>query len=157
MIAIGGKLPAIIAIPSPASSDEAEKKGVQIVNYNPELLGPFNYAGLSQFVQGVYSAFEHTFSEAHSEQSKKAAPKIEQEEPTPVVDEGPIIADSEESKDEAEAFLREIQLEEEARAARLKEEEMKEEEEKRKAEEGSKKKKKKKGKKGKKSKGKEEL
>ena len=149
-------MPAIIAIPSPGSSEDAEKKGVQIVNYNPELLGPFNYAGLSQFVDGVYRAFEHTFAEVQTEQPKKSAPKIV-EEPPPVVDEGPIIADSEESKDEAEAFLREIQLEEEARAAKLKEEALKEEEERRKAEEGSKKKKKKKGKKGKKSKGKEEL
>ena len=157
LTAIGGKVPAIIAIPSPGSSEEAEKKGVQIVNYNPELLGPFNYAGLSQFVQGVYRAFEHTFTEVQSEQPKKSDPKIVYEEPPPVVDEGPIIADSEESKDEAEAFLREIQLEEEAKAAKLKEEEMKEEEERRKAEEGNKKKKKKKGKKGKKSKGKEEL
>jgi vacuolar-type H+-ATPase subunit F/Vma7 len=154
--AIGNKLPAVIAIPSPSSSDEAESKGVQIINYNPEILGPFSFAGLHQFVEGVYQAFAHTFpAPERPAGARSGAPRPPPDAPPPV-DEGPIVTDSEESIQEAEELLREIQRDEDARAAQLKEE-MRQEEERKATEADSKKKKKKKGKKSKRKASKSEL
>ena len=153
--AIGNKLPAVVAIPSP-NPKEAESKGVQIINYNPELLGPFSYHGLSHFVDGVYNAFAHTFPVPEKPVNARTRAATQEQEPSPPVDEGPIIPDSDESIQEAEELLREIQKEEEEKAAKLKQE-MKEEEERKKLEEDASKKKtkkkKRKGKKGAKAKG----
>jgi hypothetical protein len=147
--AIGNKLPAVVAIPSP-DPKEAESKGVQIINYNPELLGPFSYHGLFHFVEGVYKAFAHTFPvpDRPANARTRGAPREPEPEPEPPVDEGPIIADSEESIQEANDFLLEIQREEEERAARLKQE-IEDEKKRQLDEEAAAKKKRKKKKKGK--------
>ena len=144
--AIGNKLPAVIAIPSPTSSEEAESKGVQIINYNPEILGPFSFVGLHQFVEGVYKAFAHTFPTPERPAAARSRTPQPPPETPPPLDEGPIVTDSEESNQEAEELLREIQREEDARAAQLKEE-MEEERKAAQLEAAAKKKKKKKGKK----------